>query len=43
VGIAAIAGTVVYWIVAKKPHAVETTLVPVVGPKFGGLSLSAPF
>jgi hypothetical protein len=45
VGIAAVVGTVVYWIAAKKPHAVvlETALVPVVGPRFGGLSLSAPF
>jgi hypothetical protein len=43
VGIAAFVGTVVYWIVAKKPHAVETTLVPIVGPRFGGLSISAPF
>jgi hypothetical protein len=43
VGIAALVGTVVYWIVARKQHAVETTLVPVVGPKYGGLSLSAPF
>jgi hypothetical protein len=43
VGIAAFVGTVVYWIVARKQHAVETTVVPVVGPKYGGLSLSASF
>jgi hypothetical protein len=43
VGIAALVGTVVYWVVARKQHAVETTLVPIVGPKYGGLSISAPF
>jgi len=51
VGAAALVGTVVYWIVAKKRDdagtdpaaATETRLVPTVGTSFGGLSASTTF
>ncbi len=49
VGVAALAATVVYWLVADKPddtnHSAMTTpaLVPIVGPSLGGLSLAGRF
>jgi hypothetical protein len=51
IGVAAAVGTVIYWIVAKKrgspgteaTAAMGTDIVPVVGPSFGGLSVSSPF
>jgi len=51
VGVAALVGTVVYWVLAKKrgdevntpATATETKLVPIVGPSFGGLSASTTF
>jgi hypothetical protein len=44
-------GTVVYWFVAKKgggevntpATALETKVVPIVGPSFGGLSATTTF
>jgi hypothetical protein len=51
VGVAALVGTVVYWIAAKKrggsasdpATATDTKIVPVVGTSFGGLSMSTTF
>jgi|HubBroStandDraft_1064217.scaffolds.fasta_scaffold01296_10 hypothetical protein len=51
IGVAAIVGTVVYWIVATKrgnatadpAAAMDTKLVPFVGTSFGGLSVSTTF
>jgi hypothetical protein len=51
IGVAAIVGTVVYWIVATKRDdatadpatAMDTKVVPFVGPSFGGLSVSTRF
>jgi hypothetical protein len=51
VGVAALVGTVVYWFVAKKrgdevnkpATAMETKIIPIVGPSFGGLSASTTF